>query len=278
MERNSEINYLINHIVDSSINNIKYISANSSVDYIFESTKSIICPANLSSIPCSKIISNSLDFYNNVNFAGDKFIIMHSPPDIRTKKEDTFLFKQKISRMNLKYIFLDEYTRDMWQEPEAHLVPYGVPVSLVESYIEDLKIQQSKENNILILNFNRNKNIESLYHKMINDGIECHYIDKMPISIYNFIKKIATYKLIVNLENINIHNSLLCIICGCWVISPPVTNIIDLKSIFQVTSFAQIYTIINQMKDLDNRVLDADIEKIKSSFNEDAYLSKLEAI
>lgn len=276
MARHSEIN----HIINNSLNldqGIKYIPCNSSIDYLFiEQCKSVVCPKNINAIPCSKIIAHDVSVYDNNTYAGNKHIIMHNGPDIRSKKEDIFIFKQKLNSMNIKCIFLDQDTMRNWQNQNGILIPYGIPISMIKDYVDTKRKDINEKTDIAILNLNRNPNIEKLHHKMINDKISCHYLDRMPDSIYSFIDIVSKYRVIINLESINVHNTLLSIYSGCFVISPTITKDITLQSLMQVTSFADIYKILKQITALKKDALSQDKDTIETKYNDQAYLSIIE--
>lgn len=270
----------INHILNSNQHNIKYIRANSSIDYIFYEYKDIIFTDN-NSLPFNKIIAHNLNDYNNIECSGlvKKILFMHSPPDFTKKKEDIFIIKEQIKKSNIELMFFEEYTMAMWGEKNSRIIPYTVPVNKILQIIKDhnIPIQNAEKNkNAIVLNFNKNENIHKLYHKIKQDGIDCDHIDTLPNSMVSFIDKIMRYKIIINVESINIHNSLFSILCGCWTICPNLQdNIINLESLLKVSSFSDIGKILQNSEKLDSKVLDKDRDIITDKYNNESPIEVL---
>jgi hypothetical protein len=92
----------------------------------------------------------------------------------------------------------------------------------------------------------------------------------------SFIDKIMRYKIIINVESINIHNSLFSILCGCWTICPNVQdNIINLESLLKVSSFSDIGKILQNSEKLDSKVLDKDRDIITDKYNNESPIEVL---
>lgn len=275
MAKYSEINYIINKTLNTN-NNIRYIQATNAIDYIFYNCNRLILTQD-NSIPFSKIICHNLENYNNINTKAQKMLLVHNPPDIRRKKEDIHILKQQMLNDKIECLFFDEYTRDAWSNNDAKIIPYGIPESDISKQINK-QDYSNKIKNVIILNFNQDSNIKKLYDKMKLDNIECDYIENMPNTMEKFVNHIKHYRVVINLASINVHCSLICVLCGCFVICPPITPIININSIFQVSSFSEIYSIIDNLKNIKKDKLILDRENIKYNYNESQYQSILKVL
>lgn len=267
MAKHSEIN----HILNFNQNNIKYIKANNSLDYLFYDNQEIIFSDN-NALPFNKIIAHNLNDYNNVDIDFiKKILFIHNPPDFTKKKEDIYIIKQKIQSINAELIFFDNYTRSMWGENNSRISPYSIPVDKVLNILQQHGVpidNHEKTQNAIILNFNKNQNIIQLYDKIKQQNIDCDYIDNLPNSLESFIIKLMKYKVIINVEPINIHNSLFSILSGSLVICPNIPeHIINLKSLIRVSSFSEISKILQNISNLNNSDLNHDRDLIIKNHN-----------
>jgi len=274
MAKYSEINHLINTAFNTN-NNIRYIPAINPIDYIFYNCQRLILTDD-SAIPFAGIISNHLEDYNKLHIKCKKLLLIHNPPDARRKKEDIYILKQKMAAGGIDCLYFDEYTRDTWQDNEARIIPYGIPTQKILDSI-DTDNCYVKPKKILIVNFHKDDNIKKLYDQIKLNNIECDYLDTLPATIQKFAKYIQQYQLVINLANINVHFSLMSILCGALVVCPQISPTLSINSILQVSSFNQIYQVINNFTYNKEQLL-LDKKNILDSYNETQYQSTLEVL
>jgi hypothetical protein len=163
-------------------------------------------------------------------------IIFDQYPPANLKKEDKYILEKKLK--NSYKIFISDKIKNSWTSKNSsfsYVAPYGFEI-----------IKQNHKKNILVLNFQKHKNIYDIYTNLKNRFIGVDIVDSL-FSHENISEFISDYKIVVSLGDI--YNTIACASFGCFVISNTENYDPKIKNIFNITTYSDIEEKIKQILD-----------------------------
>lgn len=216
----SPINNIINNTICSLENiNIIYKHHNSIFDLIFQSLDYNFIDNKdlLGALWANTFVSNDpisfsqQDLRAIYNLHINGIVFLHNPPPKQFKKEDHLIFKQNVAKQYK--VLCSPHLISGWlpSDNKWFNINYGIPDVTTDTDLKD------KQNDVLILNFNNNPTIVSLYNSIKQYNSNVKIINSLPQTIDQIVNDLNNSRICIDFENLI--NSLFAAVCGCFIIT-----------------------------------------------------------
>jgi hypothetical protein len=198
-----------------------------------------------------------------INYHVNSIVFIHAPAPEPLKKEDKHILSEKLN--DTTKIFFSKAIENSWSlKNNVYTIPYGMNI-----------LQKEKTKNVLVINTNKNTNIEKLYSHIKNLYNDCDIINN--ITDYKFsMDYISQYKILISLENH--YDSLFGAACGCFVISNNLSDI-NLPSITYINNSSNIIEAIKNLLSLkDDISIQTSQKYIEQNYPIDKFYTSLNSI
>lgn len=214
------------------------------------------------------ISNNIIDYSSNKKFIPmhlNSIIFTHSYSPQQIKKEDLLLLDQNFTRETK--VFFSANAAKSWRFTANNIVyNYGIPTNLL------FKENNVRNNRILLLNFEKSSNIQSLAQFLVQHNIQVDIVENIHFDIQILRELFNKYDVCIDLGDHNIINLLVAISCGCKAITyntDMVQN--DYSSVPNLYAAKTVQDLINVIKQATIAPLNKYEEYIKTNYCFDKF-------